>query len=166
MQTQKAKKKAFDPTKSRVKLVVYDQMNVQKSFYSFLRDDRKGYEHTINAMKKRILADHYRNNFKNATFYNTHTDSLLLRVSQDTVARTITNSKVKLVVYDSANAKHTFYSNVDEDKQDNDFIIGSMHQRILHFKMCGKYNSAIFYAFSTDEEIARYSSYGRITKQV
>ncbi|MCT4588337.1 MAG: hypothetical protein N4A71_10980 [Carboxylicivirga sp.] len=154
----KSKKRAFDNQQSRVKLMVYDKENNGKAFYSFLKDDKKGYEHTINAMKERILQKLYRRNFNNAIFYNTATDSVIERISPDKFAQVYAKNKVKLVIYDSKNQKHTRYSTLEDDKQSIDYILGVMNERYLKGV---KINAAMFYDVETGQQLAKHTGYGR-----
>lgn len=165
MKMQKQKKRAFDKEKSRIKLMVYDQNDNGKAFYSFIRDDRKGYEYTIKAMKLRILRDYYRQKFKKAIFFNTHTDSVIERITNDEFAQKFTKSKVKLLVYDSLNKRHQFFPTELENACNIDFILGAMTGRIVNGLFNNQFNVAIFYRVENGEEITRLGKYGKI-KQV
>jgi len=154
----KQKKKNFCKKLSRVRLWVCDHQDNKESYYSFLADDKKGYEYVINAMKERILKGIYRSRFKVAIFYNNTTDTELETVSSQKFARNFNKSKVKLLLYDRANTAHTYFSNPIEDTQEIEYIVGSMHERYV--KGFG-FNAAIFYEVATGAQIAKFSAYGR-----
>jgi hypothetical protein len=159
-QLEKPKKKNFNNQTSRVKLVVYDNANNGKTFYSFAADDKKGYEYTLKAMKERILRKMYRQKFKKAIFYNNTSESVLEKISPTQFEQKYGKSKIKLLVYDSTNQRREFFPNQLESDQPVEFILGSMSARILQIEFRNRFNAAMFYDLETGEELIKVSAYG------
>ncbi|WP_075603099.1 hypothetical protein [Saccharicrinis aurantiacus] len=164
MTMQKTKKRAFDNKDSRVKLVVYDNMNQQKSFYSFLRDDRKGYEYTMKAMTERILGKYYGNKFQTAIFYNTISDTVIKHINTNEVAQKVNKSKVKMIVYDKTNARQVYYNHESTNKMSVDYHLGEMSSMLFN-KYANRYNVAMLYDMEKDQEIMRRTPWGIVEKK-
>jgi hypothetical protein len=146
------KRKNFDPEKSLVKLVVYNTHNEKKTIYNFLSENKLGVVKIIERMKKRVLREYFKSQFRLAIFYD--------KVSGDEIEK-ISNSgailsKVKLVVYRSGDETKTRYSKVDEEKLTTEFTIGAMMNRVLVGEFRNQYRIGIFYDTKTNEEITYF----------
>ncbi|MBN2649342.1 MAG: hypothetical protein JXR50_06340 [Prolixibacteraceae bacterium] len=155
------KENKWEPEKSRVKLVVYDRNNSEKTFYSYPKDDRKGVAYIVESMKKRLLKKYYQRKFNSAIFYDTRSDSEITRVTSADFVK----SKVKLVVF-SDNGRREFWSLASEETMSVEFTVGAMSHRILMLVFNNHYKVAIFYDVQSGQEITRLSPYGSIVKNV
>ncbi len=164
-QTQPKKKEAFGKF-SKIKIVVYDNHNINRTFKSFYKKDKKlTYEELIKDLKERVLVKTFNNKFKNAQIYNNLTDKKIGEtIYPNDILKEFPNNKVKLLVYLKNGGSVYENSNEQEDQQEIPFIVGSMVNRYLMYKYRGKFTCAIFYDTINDNEIDRYTPYGRVQK--
>jgi len=160
---QEQEKKCWNSKYSRIKLSVYDTNNKLNVFFSFIREERKGDQATIDNMKQRILAKYYNNQFRKAFVWDNQTDTLIEKLEPEP-EQTPEISRIKLVVYDTLNRRIERYSNKFEDQKTIDFAVGSMHVRVLQLELRGRFNAAIFYDAQTGSEISRAEPYRRAWK--
>lgn len=158
MKMQKKKKQNFSYKFSLVRLWVCDHNDNKEVFYSFLHEDKKGYEYVLKAMKERILKEMYRNRFKVAIFYNNTSNSVIEKLSAQKFAKNFTKSKVKLLIFDRTNQAHTYFSHPEDNTQSIEYIVGKMYEK--HVNGFG-INAAMFYNVATGEQIAKFGAYGR-----
>ncbi len=155
-------RKDFDNQRSRLKLVVYDNTNAMRSFYSFERDERRGLQYAMTAMEQRILSKHYRNSFHKAFFINNHSDEILKHINREEVAKKINNSRIKFVVWDKNNDPHTFFNDERMNNMSNEFIMGEMSALLL-YRFSNRYNAAVFYNMSDGAELLRRTPMGIVS---
>lgn len=144
----KVKRQNFDPTKATIKLVVWDNHNTQHTMYNFISENKLGTQKIIFKMKERLLRKYFKNQFRNAIFYDTVSGNELDKVSNPNTIL----SKVKLVVY-QGERKITRYSTVEEEKLTRDFTVGAMMQRVLLIEFKNDYRIGIFFDTSDNTEI-------------
>lgn len=68
----------YNKTKSLVKLKVYMKPDGKvQTFYSFLKNDKKGWQHSMFAMEKRLLLRILRGKYITALFFDNHQNKLV-----------------------------------------------------------------------------------------
>jgi hypothetical protein len=135
-----------------VKLVVYDTHNTQKTIYNFVSENKLGIGKIVERMKKRILREYFKGQFRMAIFYDKVSGNEIEKISNKGAIL----SKVKLVVYHSGDEAEIRYSTADEEKLTTEFTIGAMMNRVLVGEFKNQYRIGIFYDTATNEESTHF----------
>lgn len=78
--------KIFCPVDSKLKIWILLNNGDRITRYSIIKEDRKGLDYSLQAMKRRMVDNEFRGKFGTVIFYDNSTNREILRINSDGTA--------------------------------------------------------------------------------